>query len=124
MRISDWSSYVCSSDLQVVHAAHGIGLRGDGFGGHSILWRGFWKQPTYGIKMTVPDTAGGGAMLSPAERGEPVIRSAPMPADMNGNGDIFGGWVLSQMDIAGGIRSEEHTSELQSHMRISYAVSC
>jgi len=36
-------------------------------------------------------------------RGEPVIRSAPMPADMNGNGDIFGGWVLSQMDIAGGI---------------------
>src|SRR3546814_9742448 len=26
-----------------------------------------------------------------------------MPADMNGNGDIFGGWVLSQMDIAGGI---------------------
>lgn len=38
-----------------------------------------------------------------ATRGEPVIRSAPMPADMNGNGDIFGGWVLSQMDIAGGI---------------------
>lgn len=36
-------------------------------------------------------------------RGEPVIRTAPMPADMNGNGDIFGGWVLSQMDIAGGI---------------------
>ncbi len=38
-----------------------------------------------------------------AERGEPVIRTAPMPSDMNGNGDIFGGWVLSQMDIAGGI---------------------
>ncbi|MBX3454983.1 acyl-CoA thioesterase [Ferrovibrio sp.] len=37
------------------------------------------------------------------ERGEPVIRSAPMPSDMNSNGDIFGGWVLSQMDIAGGI---------------------
>ena len=37
------------------------------------------------------------------KRGEPVIRSAPMPADMNGNGDIFGGWVLSQMDIAGGV---------------------
>ncbi len=36
-------------------------------------------------------------------RGEPVIRTAPMPSDMNGNGDIFGGWVLSQMDIAGGI---------------------
>jgi acyl-CoA thioesterase YciA len=36
-------------------------------------------------------------------RGEPVIRAVPMPADVNANGDIFGGWVLSQMDIAGGI---------------------
>ncbi len=34
---------------------------------------------------------------------EPVIRAAPMPADCNSNGDIFGGWVLSQMDIAGGV---------------------
>jgi len=33
---------------------------------------------------------------------EPIIRTVPQPADMNGNGDIFGGWVLSQMDIAGG----------------------
>lgn len=33
---------------------------------------------------------------------EPAIRSVPMPADSNPNGDIFGGWVLSQMDIAGG----------------------
>lgn len=36
-------------------------------------------------------------------RGEPVIRTAPMPSDCNNNGDIFGGWVLSQMDVAGGI---------------------
>lgn len=34
---------------------------------------------------------------------DPVIRTAPAPADMNGNGDIFGGWVMAQMDIAGGI---------------------
>lgn len=33
---------------------------------------------------------------------EPVLRVAPMPSDCNANGDIFGGWVLSQMDIAGG----------------------
>src|SRR6516164_669631 len=33
---------------------------------------------------------------------EPIIRTVPQPADMNGNGDIFGGWVLSQMDVAGG----------------------
>ncbi|MFC3226763.1 acyl-CoA thioesterase [Marinibaculum pumilum] len=45
--------------------------------------------------------AEGGANAS--GRGEPVIRTAPMPSDCNNNGDIFGGWVLSQMDVAGGI---------------------
>ena len=35
-------------------------------------------------------------------RRDPIIRTVPQPADMNGNCDIFGGWVLSQMDIAGG----------------------
>ena len=34
---------------------------------------------------------------------DPIVRTVPQPADMNGNGDIFGGWVLSQMDIAGGL---------------------
>src|SRR3546814_5365947 len=96
----------------------------------------------------------------------PILRIVPRPADINANGHIFGGWVLSQMDIAGGIvagreaqgavatvaietmefiapillrdiisvyahlerrgrtRPEGHTSELQSLMRISYAVHC
>ena len=36
---------------------------------------------------------------------DPIIRTVPQPADMNGNGDIFGGWVLSQMDVAGGTLS-------------------
>ena len=36
-------------------------------------------------------------------RGEPAIRTIPMPSDVNSNGDIFGGWVLAQMDVAGGI---------------------
>jgi acyl-CoA thioesterase YciA len=36
-------------------------------------------------------------------RGELSIRTLAMPADANPNGDIFGGWVLAQMDIAGGI---------------------
>ena len=35
-------------------------------------------------------------------RRDPIIRTVPQPADMNGNGDIFGGWVLSEMDVAGG----------------------
>ena len=38
----------------------------------------------------------------PGDR-QPVIQTITMPADANGNGDIFGGWVLSQMDIAGGV---------------------
>jgi acyl-CoA thioesterase YciA len=36
-------------------------------------------------------------------RGEPILRLVPRPADINANGHIFGGWVLSQMDIAAGI---------------------
>ncbi|HMN71717.1 MAG TPA: acyl-CoA thioesterase [Rhodoblastus sp.] len=35
--------------------------------------------------------------------GEVTIRVVAMPADTNANGDIFGGWVLSRMDQAGGI---------------------
>jgi acyl-CoA thioesterase YciA len=34
---------------------------------------------------------------------EPILRVIPGPADINANGHIFGGWVLSQMDIAAGI---------------------
>ncbi|HEX8257667.1 MAG TPA: acyl-CoA thioesterase [Allosphingosinicella sp.] len=34
---------------------------------------------------------------------EPILRLVPRPADINANGHIFGGWVLSQMDIAAGI---------------------
>ena len=34
---------------------------------------------------------------------DPVIRISPRMADLNLNGHIFGGWILSQMDIAGGI---------------------
>ncbi|ROQ01553.1 acyl-CoA thioesterase YciA [Stella humosa] len=36
-------------------------------------------------------------------RGELQIRTLAMPADANPNGDIFGGWLLAQMDVAGGI---------------------
>ena len=36
-------------------------------------------------------------------RGEPAVRTLAMPADTNPSGDIFGGWVLAQMDLAAGI---------------------
>lgn len=34
---------------------------------------------------------------------EPTLRVVPMPSDANFNGDIFGGWIMSQVDIAGSI---------------------
>jgi acyl-CoA thioesterase YciA len=39
--------------------------------------------------------------------GELTVRLIAMPSDTNANGDIFGGWVLSQMDQAGGIAGVE-----------------
>ena len=40
-------------------------------------------------------------------RGELTVRILAMPADRNAAGDIFGGWVMSQMDLAAGIRGAE-----------------
>jgi len=37
-----------------------------------------------------------------------AIRQLAMPRDTNPDGDIFGGWLMSQMDIAGGITAREH----------------
>jgi acyl-CoA thioesterase YciA len=36
------------------------------------------------------------------ENKQPALRVVPMPADANQNGDIFGGWIMAQVDIAGG----------------------
>ncbi|HEY0852225.1 MAG TPA: acyl-CoA thioesterase [Bradyrhizobium sp.] len=40
-------------------------------------------------------------------RGDLCTRTIAMPADTNANGDIFGGWLLSQMDIAGGVAASK-----------------
>src|SRR3989337_1572817 len=40
---------------------------------------------------------------------EPLLRVVPGPTDINANGHIFGGWVLSQMDIAGGIAASQRS---------------
>ena len=37
----------------------------------------------------------------PADK-QPALRVMPMPADANQNGDIFGGWIMAQVDVAGG----------------------
>lgn len=42
-----------------------------------------------------------------APKGELVIRTLAMPADTNAAGDIFGGWLMSQMDLGGGILAQQ-----------------
>ncbi|KHS48525.1 acyl-CoA thioesterase [Novosphingobium subterraneum] len=42
-------------------------------------------------------------MADPLPQGEPAIRITAMPADANPAGDIFGGWLMAQMDMAAGI---------------------
>jgi len=37
------------------------------------------------------------------ENKEPILRVSPMPSDTNATGDIFGGWIMAQVDVAGGI---------------------
>ncbi len=48
--------------------------------------------------------SGGAAQTAPLEppRSAPLVRVMAIPADANPNGDIFGGWLLTQMDLAGG----------------------
>lgn len=42
-------------------------------------------------------------------RGEMVLRTLAMPGDTNANGDIFGGWIMSQMDLAGGLAAKSRS---------------
>ena len=56
---------------------------------------------------TPPTTTPTDAATAEQPRGDLTVRVIAMPGDTNANGDIFGGWVLSQMDAAGGIRGVE-----------------
>ncbi len=48
------------------------------------------------------DVSGTPPLQLPNDR-QLVMRVMPMPADVNGNGDIFGGWIMAQVDVAGAI---------------------
>src|SRR3546814_2506264 len=104
MRISDWSSDVCSSDLG---GAHRSGRPEDGDGLHPISSR-TWTSTSI--------AASGATGTSPSSRSSTppwpgrIVPLSFTPARR-----------LSQLSNR---RSEEHTSELQSLMRISYAVFC
>jgi acyl-CoA thioesterase YciA len=51
----------------------------------------------------VTDTPAAPLSTEAEPRGDLCIRTLAMPADTNQNGDIFGGWLLSQMDVGGGV---------------------
>src|SRR3546814_5688538 len=116
MRIRDWSSDVCSSDLPGPRwpcdgkgeCAATTGVRRQGTGGGD-------ETPGYGLC-----DRSGGCLCRAARRGvfaraHPGIRSMVSRAERESRKRIAG---------SGKDRSEEHTSELQSLMRISYAVFC
>lgn len=44
-----------------------------------------------------------GGPLSLPDGGTLVLRVMPLPADVNGNGDVFGGWIMAQVDMAGAV---------------------
>src|SRR3546814_3541188 len=113
MRISDWSSDVCSSDL----AGEGAGFEpGDlVFAAHPHQ-DVFTMPAVFGVKLPSDiDTVRAGFMnmCTVALR---TVHEAPIRV-----GEVV---ALSGLGIIGSLRSEEHTSELQSLMRISYAVFC
>lgn len=47
--------------------------------------------------------------MTEQDKGELTIQTLAMPADTNANGDIFGGWLLAQMDLASGILAKKHS---------------
>src|SRR3546814_2808237 len=113
MRISDWSSDVCSSDL---HAQRG--------GDIGLAARARAVEDDVDVRNLVRMGEHVAVRLA-----DPVDRAAPGAAIAGGA--IVGGGILMEHAVAqrhvepvDAARSEEHTSELQSLMRISYAVFC
>src|SRR3546814_6881605 len=106
MRISDWSSDVCSSDLDTMMDSIDRGMRIEG------LLPG---------RLQVPRRARGIQQKLDADR----FRNRQAPHVIMDHVSVFA-IAVNEENAAGGrvVRSEEHTSELQSLMRISYAVFC
>ncbi|MFN4104132.1 MAG: acyl-CoA thioesterase, partial [Tepidimonas sp.] len=57
---------------------------------------------THAIVPSSTDTPPAADASLPQDK-ELVLRVIPMPADVNANGDIFGGWVMAQVDLAGSV---------------------
>src|SRR3546814_3611509 len=113
MRISDWSSDVCSSDLFTVCQA-AVWRTPDGHWCSTCSDRFYVDLAARRLVYTSPvrDEEAGGSMLRVIKY---VKRGYSIQVDSLGR-------VIDR--IVSAVRSEEHTSELQSLMRISYAVFC
>ncbi|MBL8336393.1 MAG: acyl-CoA thioesterase [Rhodoferax sp.] len=64
--------------------------------------------------MTTPSPA----VTLPTDK-ELVLKVIPMPADCNANGDIFGGWVMAQVDLAGAVLPARHTQGRQATVAVN-----
>src|SRR3546814_5882700 len=124
MRISDWSSDVCSSDL-LQEAGESIRARLKPLRSGSTTTDTTWRACNEPVPQpAVLDRAGAGRRAArTAAAGRPGLRAGALPR--HGLHDHRGGRAADPVRravraVAG--RSEEHTSELQSLMRISYAV--
>src|SRR3546814_10215718 len=108
MRISDWSSDVCSSDL---------GGRGGRDGGGGRRGRQLRKIGQHRAVLSDEQVEQAGQEAGHLGSGDGLVGEVAPGAGAGGDAHLGG------LGDAGG-RSEEHTSELQSLMRISYAVFC
>src|SRR3546814_9310526 len=120
MRISDWSSDVCSSDLLGRHVA----------GRHGGLARGVPAQRAP-LAVAREEAVLGAAGIVDHQPGRVGVAAEVVPVDLLGLQQLVHQGQHEEAVGAGpeadplvGDRSEEHTSELQSLMRISYAVFC
>src|SRR3546814_6353766 len=109
MRISDWSSDVCSSDLSCAAAANGAAASNRGRRCLSSM-----GDPHVGAGAETDTGRNGRPAGAQGSAGDAWARRAAMC--LGGGFQPRSFWM--------GARSEEHTSELQSLMRISYAVFC
>src|SRR3546814_7879134 len=138
MRISDWSSDVCSSDLQAIMRGGALSIFGDFLFsdttqyGNSLL--GTVAGPVAGLAEDVAALTLGN--IHQAARGEDTHVGAELVRFTRSNMPLANLWYtkaatdhlvfhqFQEFFSPGYLRSEEHTSELQSLMRISYAVFC
>src|SRR3546814_1401361 len=119
MRISDWSSDVCSSDLGAVY----FESKGETLAGQLAVARVVINRSQSG---DFPDSICG-VVYQPSQFS--FIRDGRMPSIKTGSRAWHRAIAIAQIALndswdSSAERSEEHTSELQSLMRISYAVFC